>query len=585
MMKTTLISAGAAWVALWMVACIQGGGSQPQQVVAADWVLTGGRFFTVDDRQPWAEAVAIKDGKFVYVGDDAGVAALVAPSTRRTDLAGRLVLPGFVDAHTHPGYINLERYGAELPQTNPEEFFSAIKEYADSHPDEEWIRLCCWPNSWYVSGKEGPHKKDLDAVVPDRPVWITAEAWHSSWLNSAGLEKIGVDHDTKDPRPGVAVYYRDEDGELTGWVKEGAGWQHFARQFPTDPESHQASIVAFLNTLSEHGVTTVYDGGNMGYDDEVYDFLSQLDKAGRLPLRYEGTYQIYVPERRDRAVAEMKRYRREYGGRRLHFNTVKLFMDGVNENRTGALLEPYSDNPDYVGNTMLSVEELRDFLVELHVEKFDINIHTIGDMAARRVLDAVEAAKGQVGATFYPRVSVVHMELVDPADYSRFAELGILVNFTPWWHAVDVGSVVTPAFGAERMSRTYIAKPLFDSGVRVSFSSDDWSLEYLSPFLGMEVGHNRQYPREWLEDGDDPSAYRLPETEKLDLELLVRGYTINGAHQFRMENQIGSIETGKLADFVVLDDDLFNMNRYEIHHIKPSAVMMEGELIQGELPN
>lgn len=585
MMKTTLISVGAAWVALWMVACIQGCGSPPQQVDAADWVLTGGRFFTVDDRQPWAEAVAIQDGKFVYVGDDMGAAAFVVSSTRRTDLAGRLVLPGIVDGHTHPGYINLERYGADLPQTNPEGFFSAIKEYADSHPDEEWIRLCCWPNSWYVSGKEGPHKEDLDAVVPDRPVWITAEAWHSSWLNSAGLEKIGVGHDTKDPRPGVAVYYRDEDGELTGWVKEGAGWQHFARQFPADPESHQASIVAFLNTLSEHGVTTVYDGGNMGYDDEVYAFLSQLDKTGQLPLRYEGTYQIYVPERRHRAVAEMKRFRRVYGGRRLHFNTIKLFMDGVNENRTGALLKPYSDNPDYVGDTMLSVEELRDFLVELHAEKINIHIHTIGDMAARRVLDAVEAAKGQVGATFYPRVTVSHMELVDPADYSRFAELGIIVNFTPWWHAVDVGSVVTPAFGAERMSRTYIAKPLFDSGALVSFSSDDWSLEYLSPFLGMEVGHNRQYPREWLEDGEDPSAYRLPETEKLDLELLVRGYTINGAHQFRMENQIGSIQKGKLADFVVLDDNLFKMNRYEIHHIKPSAVMMEGELIQGELPN
>jgi hypothetical protein len=281
----------------------------------------------------------------------------------------------------------------------------------------------------------------------------------------------------------------------------------------------------------------------------------------------------------------MKRFRKQYGGRRLHFNTIKLFMDGVNENRTGALLEPYSDNPDYVGNTMLSVEELRDFLVELHAEKFDIHIHTIGDMAARRVLDAVEAAKEQVGATFYPRVTVSHMELIDSADYLRFAELGIIVNFTPWWSAVDVGSVVTPAFGAERMSRTYIAKPLFDSGALVTFSSDDWFLEYLSPFLGMEVGHNRQYPREWLEDGDDPSAYRLPETEKLDLELLVRGYTINGAHQFRMENQIGSIETGKLADLVVLDDDLFKMNRYEIHHIKPSAVMMEGELIQGELPN
>jgi predicted amidohydrolase YtcJ len=248
------------------------------------------------------------------------------------------------------------------------------------------------------------------------------------------------------------------------------------------------------------------------------------------------------------------------------------------------LLEPYRDNPDYVGDTMLTVEELRDFLIELHNDRFDLHIHTIGDLAARRVLDSVEAAKQEVGSTFYPRVTVSHIELVDPADVPRFAELGIIVNFTPRRHGVDVGSVVTPAFGAERMARTYTAKPLFDAGALVSFSSDDWTLDALSPFLGMQVGHNRQYPRERPADAEDRSAYRLPESEKLDLKLMVRGYTINGAHQFRLENQIGSIEVGKLADLVVLDDNLFEMDRYEIHKIKPSAVMMEGELIHGELP-
>ncbi len=577
------ISAGAVLAAASILSCAQAGGLQSQQT--ADWVLTGGRFFTVDNQQPWAEAVAIKDGRFIYVGSDAGVAKFIARSTRKTQLAGRLVIPGIVDGHTHPGYINLERYGTTLPETNPEEFMSAIKEYSDSHPDEEWIRLCCWPNRWYVSGKEGPHKEALDAVVPDRPVWITSGAWHSAWLNSVALEKIGAGRDTPDPRPGVAVYARDEDGELTGWVKEGAAWQHFAEQFEIDTASHQESIVAFLNTLSEHGVTTVYDGGNMGYEDQVYSFLSELDKSDRLPLRYEGTYQIFVPERRNHAVAEMKRLRKEYGGSRLKFNTIKLFMDGINENRTGALLEPYSDNPAYVGNTMLTVEELRDFLIELHSEQLDIHIHTIGDLAARRVLDSVQAAKQEVGRTFYPRITVSHMELVDPADLPRFAALGVIVNFTPWWHGVDVGSVVTPAFGAERMARTYIAKPLFDTGALVSFSSDDWTLDVLSPFLGMQVGHNRQYPREMLADGEDQSAYRLPESERLDLELMVRGYTINGAHQFRMEKQIGSIEIGNLADLVVLNDNLFEMDRYDIHKIKPSAVIMEGELIHGELPD
>ncbi len=582
-MNITQFSVCAVLVAVSIVSCDQDSELQSQQT--ADWILTGGKFFTVDDQQPWAQAVAIKDGRFLYVGSEIGVAEFVTESTRKTELAGRLVIPGIVDGHTHPGYIDLERYGARLPETNREDLLTAVKEYAESHPGEEWIRLCCWPNNWYVSGKEGPRKEDLDAIVPDRPVWIASGAWHSVWLNSAALERLGVNSSTPDPRPGVAVYARDEDGALTGWVKEGAGWQHFASQFDVDKKPHRESIVNFLNTLSEHGVTTVYDGGNMGYEDHVYSFLSELDKSGRLPLRYEGTYQIFVPERRNHAIAEMRRFRKVYGGPRLQFNTIKLFMDGINENRTGALLQPYDDNPDYVGNTMLTVEQLRDFLIELHNEEFDIHIHTIGDLAARRVLDSVEAAKEQVGNDFYPRVTVAHMELVDPADIPRFAELGIIVNFTPWWHGVDTDSVVTPALGEERMARTYIAKPLFDAGAIVSFSSDDWRLGFLTPFLGMQVGHNRQYPKEWPSDGNHSSAIRLPASEQLDLELMIRGYTINGAYQFRMEDQIGSIETGKLADLVVLDDNLFEMDRYDIHKVKPSAVMMEGELIHGELPN
>jgi len=470
------------------------------RVTGADRVLTGGRIYTVDDRNPWAEAVAIRDNQFVYVGNDEGVEPYIDDSTVRVDLAGRFVIPGLIDGHTHPGYIDLERYGPEL----------------------------------YVSGREGPHKRDLDAIVPDRPVWITSTAWHSYWLNSKGLEALGVDENTPDPRPGIAVYGRDEKGELTGWVKEGAGWQHFADQFPVDPEPHKKSVEAFLDTLSEHGVTTVYDGGAMGYEDHVYGFLAELDRSGKLPLRYEGTYQIFLPERRNLAIGEMKRLRSAYGGERLRFRTIKLFMDGILENRTGSMLDAYADDPSFVGATMLSSDELRDFLLELHEEKFDLHVHTIGDLAVRTVLDAVEAARVAVDGDLYPRVTLSHVQVIDPADLGRFRELGVSANFTPWWHGVDVNDSAKPALGEDRHSRTYTAKPLFDLGANVTFSSDDWNLPVLSPFLGMQVAHNRQYPKEWLaEEGGDVSAFRLPEAEKLDLELLIRGYTINGAYPFR----------------------------------------------------
>jgi predicted amidohydrolase YtcJ len=155
----------------------------------ADWVLTGGRILTVDDQTPWAEAVAMRDGEFVFVGDGAGVEAFVGDATRKVDLSGRLVLPGLIDAHTHPAYVELEQFGAALPETSPEELLEAVQAYAESHPDDDWIRLCCWPSQFYVRGVDGPHKRDLDAIVADRPVWITSLPWHSYWLNSKALGK------------------------------------------------------------------------------------------------------------------------------------------------------------------------------------------------------------------------------------------------------------------------------------------------------------------------------------------------------------------------------------------------------------
>ena len=175
-MKITQISAGAVLVATSILSCVQAGGLQSQQ--AADWVLTGGKFFTADDQQPWAEAVAIKDGRFLYVGNEAGVAKFVAESTRRSQLAGRLVIPGIVNSHAHPGYIDVEQYG-EISESSEVEILAAVKKYAEENPDDGWLRLCCWPIDLYVHGNQGPIRQTLDAVVPDRPLWFVSESWHS----------------------------------------------------------------------------------------------------------------------------------------------------------------------------------------------------------------------------------------------------------------------------------------------------------------------------------------------------------------------------------------------------------------------
>ena len=547
----------------------------------ADWVLTNGQIYTVDVNQPWAEAVVIRDGDFVYVGSNAVATAYAADNT--TDLGGRMVIPGIVDGHTHPGLYGIEQYNAGFVETDREAFLEELRIWAADNPGEDWVRGCCWPVITYVDGPVGPDRRELDEIFPDRPVWLTSSSWHSYWLNSRALEALGVDEDSEDPRFPIAIYKRDDDGRLTGWLKEGAGWQFFGQVFEINEDIHNASVREFLQYLSMRGVTSLYDGGNLDYSDAVYQLLYDLEEAGELPIRYEGTYMVSVPARRAHAVAEMRRFREAYGGERLQFNTIKLFMDGIHENRSSAMFEPFTDDLDYESNTTLTVEELHDWLIELHEAQFDLHIHAIGDFAVNVVLEGVEMAQATVGDDFYPRVTMAHLQNIHPGDRERFAELGVSANFTAWWHGIDSPDPALAGLGPERSHQSYPVRPLYDSGANVTFSSDDWRLDVLSPFLGIQVGHTRQYPDIMLSGNQNPEAFKGPASEKLPLEYMIRGFTINGAYQLRMEDRIGSIESGKSADFVVLPENLFEVNPKVIYTLMPDAVIMEGELIQGQI--
>lgn len=564
--------------------------SEDERQGSVDLVLTGARIFTSDGQQPWAEALAVKDGVFVYVGNSDGASEYLSEDTRSVELDGQLLIPGLIDAHAHPGYIDVELYG-EISATTEEDLLAAVKAYADANPDDEWLRLCCWPIDLYITGNQGPAKEILDAVIPDRPVWLVSEWWHSGWLNSKALDVLGVDKNTPDPRPGVAMFMRDQNGEPTGWVKEGAGWQLFAEHFPivddAHKEIHKNSVVSALQLLSEFGVTTLYDAGNFGFEDLVFGFIAGLEKEGNLPVRYEGTYQVFTPERRHSAVAEMQRYREAYGSDRLQFNTVKLFMDGIYQNRSSALLEPYTDDPSYVGDTILSAEELRDFLLELNEERFDIHIHVEGDLAVRRALDAVEMARNTAGDDFYTRVTLSHLGLIDSDDLPRFSELGIIANYTPWWFTTEDDDPVRRSMGDLRFEKMFDPKSLIDTGVDVTLSSDEWwggelLPTYLNPYFGMQIAHTRKYPREWR---DIEEVAKPPLDGQLSIDQIIMGYTRNAAYQLRKEDTIGSIETGKSADFLVLDENLFETNPDEIWKRRPTAVIMEGKIIQGQLPD
>ena len=555
----------------------------------ADLVLQGGKFFTVDEAQVWAEAVAIKDGRFVYVGDDAGAQGFVGADTDRHDLGGKLTIPGLVDSHTHPGLMGRETAGftafpvgggprGRLPGGGTkEEILAAVEAYAQANPDLAWIEMGSWSGDLY--GVAGPHKRDLDRVVPDRPVQLGSV--HSLWVNSKALEMMGVDGNTPDPVPGLSYFVRDADGEPTGWIKEYAAWPYAQHLADVDPESNKEGIVTFLEYLSGHGVSALFDAGNFNYHDLTYSFLAELEAAGRLPVRYEGSYHIFLPDHVPDAIDELQRLRRTYGSERLRFNTIMIHLDGTNEIRTGAVLEPYSDDPGNRGATLLDTEELRDFIVKLHEARIDLHMHIVGDRGVRIALDAVEAARRSVDGELYPRVTLCELDIIDTADYPRFKPLGVVANYTPQWHGLGDRPPLTAGTLGPRFERMLLVQPLLDDGAVVAFSSGVTSfraMERANPYLGMQIGHNRQYHQQGA-----AAPIRLPMTERLDLEDLVKGYTLNGAYQLRMDDQLGSIEVGKLADLVVLDRNLFEIDRYEIHTVRPEAVIMEGEIIRGSL--
>jgi predicted amidohydrolase YtcJ len=574
------------WVLLALVAaCTSCGdaGLPPGEALPppTDYVLTGAKIFTADEARPWAEALILRDERIIYVGDDAGALALREGGDTHHDLDGKLVIPGLVDAHTHPGIIGFlgeDDEESPIPKTSHEDILAWLEDYAGWF----WPPMILagnWPTTLY--GIEGPRKEELDRVVRWRPVILFDDSGHSQWVNSAALKLLGVDDSTPDPAPGLSHFVRDEDGEPTGWVKEFAALPLVGDLLLPSRDEMAARMLRFIEFLSQHGVTTLFDAGNLLYDDEVYSVVAELEREGRLPLRYRGVVHVVLPDQLDTAVSELKRLRREYGGDLLRFEAIKIHFDGVQEIRTAAMLDPYLGEGAGRGETLFTLDRLRDFILELHTENIDLHLHTVGDRAIRVALDAVEQARAAVPGDLACHLSLSHLEVMDDADIPRFRELGVAANYTPHWHGgYFKGSHLT--VGEPRASRGMRAQPLLEDGAVVSFSSDVTTyaeMERANPFFGMQIAHNRQE----VEDGPD-GAMMLPLTERLGRKELVQGYTRGGASQLRLDDELGSLTVGKAADLVVLSEDFFSVDRYAIHRVRPDAVVMQGRVVHGQLP-
>ena len=484
-------------------------------------------------------------------------------------------MPAIIDGHTHPGLVALLGESADeekLPTTSKQEMYDWMREYAKVNLDIPFIVLGEWNLNFF--GLKGPHKSDLDEIFPHRPAMIFDSSGHSIWLNSAALEAFNITKDTPDLSENISYFVKDDQGEPTGWVKEFALMPYMEEFLIRDLKVTKERLKNYVDFLASRGVTTLLDAGNFGVYHHIYNAVSELDKEGNLPLRYEGSYHIYSPQQLDIAVSELLALRKKYGGKRLTFSTIKIHYDGVAEINTAGMLEPFFNEPDNSGGILFTKDQLVILMKELAVHDLNLHMHVVGDRATRIALDAVEKMRELNNGALPLEVTLAHLETVAPEDIKRFIKLGVHANFTPHWLGGGVFIGGDEGLGEERKYRSQMVKSFLDAGANVTFSSDVVSLsesKRADPFLGMQIGATRQEPA----GGIDAEIF-MPKTERVSIGQMIKGYTINAAHQLGLESKLGSIEAGKQADFIVLDKNPFAISIYEIKNINVTSVVMDG---------
>jgi predicted amidohydrolase YtcJ len=522
------------------------------QTAPADLIVKNARIYTVNPKQPWAEAMAIRDGKIIAVGNDKDVAAHRGASTRTIDAKQQLVLPGFTDCHIHfmdgsLGLMRVDLNGAD----SVAEIQKRVKTYADSHPNEPWIQGMGW--TYPVFAPSGmPDKKVLDAVVSDRPVFLIAFDGHSSWANSKALELAKITRDTPDPPNGKIM--RDANGEATGALKESAGDLIAAVAPKPTREERLTALRKGMQEANRVGLTRVHSAGQ---DFEYLDLYDQLRRQGEMTVRFYVAYFLDPPELTPAALDKIEQARRTYHDDWISGGVVKTMLDGVVEAHTAAMLEPYTDDPSQSGKLFWDPAKYKAAVAELDKRGLQIFTHAIGDGAVRLALDAYQAAE-QANGTKDARPRIEHIETITAADIPRFGKLGVIASMQPLHSYPDDDTLGIWArnIGPERASRPWVWHSIQDNGGVLAFGSD-WPVVTLNPWPGVQTAVTRQ-----TSEGKPPEGF-VPQ-QRLSVADTVKAYTLGAAFAGRREKTEGSLEPGKLADFIVIDRDIFKIEPSDI---------------------
>ncbi|MGN6221265.1 MAG: amidohydrolase [Microbacterium sp.] len=542
----------------------------------ADLVFTGGPVFTANTVRSRTDAVAVSGGRIVAVGGD-DVRDLVGPSTEVVDLAGRLLLPGFQDAHVHPVWGGLDMLRCDLAQLDTAaEYVDEIGRYAAAHPDDEWVLGGGWAMSAFPGGT--PTASLLDTVTGDRPVFLPNRDGHGAWVNSAALRLAGIDRDTPDPADGRIE--RDADGTPSGTLHEGA-MSLVNRLLPAEPPERMVeALLTGQRYLHSFGVTAWQDAIVGSYGDAGDPGPAYLAAAadGRLTGRVVGALWW------DRAagleqIPLLVERREQYRGGRFAATSIKVMQDGVAENFTGSMLEPYFDGhghpTDNSGISFVAPEILNEAVPLLDAAGFQVHFHAIGDRAVRECLDAVEHAIARNGRSDN-RHHIAHIQVVHPEDIPRFRELGVAANMQSLWATYEPQMVelTLPFFGPERSAWQYPFGDLLRAGAVLAAGSD-WSVSTPDPLAAIHTAVNRK-AAPGHEEGDYDAFY--PE-QAIDLATSLTAYTAGSAWVNHLDDVTGTVEVGKYADLVVLDRDPFAGPADQIGATRVLQTFVEGERV------
>jgi predicted amidohydrolase YtcJ len=572
-----------------------------ETMIYADMAFIGGVVRSAAKTAEPATSAAVRAGTIVAVGRD--VSSLIGPRTEVVDLRGGALLPGFQDAHVHPAFAGLAMLTCDLAgAADADEALARIADYAAAHPERDWITGTGWSMAWFPSGTPG--RELLDAVVPDRPVYLTNRDGHGAWVNTRALAVAGLDSATPDPRDGRIE--RGRDGTPQGTLHEGAALLVGRLAPATTAAERLEGLLLAQDHLHALGVTAWQDaivGPYLGYPDPYETYLAAA-RSGRLTARVVGA----LWWDRDRGLEQLPdllaRRERSLDGNldgnlvdgagpgppAGHFRatSVKIMQDGVAENFTAALTEPYLDGHGHPtghrGLSHLDPAELRRYVTALDAHGFQVHVHAIGDRAVREALDAVETARrantagtAAVSSGGHPaggnRHHIAHLQVVHPDDVPRFAALGVTANIQALWaaHTPQMDELTIPFLGAERASWQYPFAALRAGGALLAAGSD-WAVSSANPWWGIHVAVNRTAP-----PGAGPAtADPLLPAQSLDLDGALAAYTSGSAYANHLDHVTGSIEAGRLADLIVVDRDPFAVPPGDLHDIRVVQTFVGG---------